>query len=64
MAQHGSFTGRLFRNFVRLNMLRVLQSHLIFQSPSGWLNDEAPANIELIYVTLSTRQAPSGWLNA
>ena len=44
-AQHGSFTGRLFRKFVPLNMLWVLQLHLIFQSPSGWLNDDASQNM-------------------
>ena len=33
------------------------------QSFSGWLNDEALQNIQLIFVTLSTRQSFSGWLN-
>ena len=63
-AQHAFLTGRLFRKFVQANMPQVLQFDLSLQSPSGWLNAEAPLNMCSMLSTFSTRQSFSGWLNA
>ena len=63
MAQHDSFTGRL--DVCPAPNIWVVQHHAPnLHSPSGWLNAEAPRNIESIFVTLATLQAPSGWSNA